>query len=141
MPMNQDFSSISGILNEKTKQQLKQSQAINVEETKRRRQKVHEENTLAENQCQNAKQFMKQVMYQVPLNQLYRVIASCMYSEDAQFCPVLVKIVDSDILKENSGKPYLLQVWNQRGEMIYERSMANPVANWNICGNKLLFME
>ena len=37
---------------------------------------------------------MNKVMYSVPLNKLYQVMASCQYNEDSEFCPVLVKIVD-----------------------------------------------
>ena len=32
---------------------------------------------------------MKKVSYQVPLNSLYKVVSSCMYEEDGNFCPVL----------------------------------------------------
>lgn len=58
---------------------------------------------------------MKQVSYQVPLNSLYRVVASCMYEEDGNFCPVLIKIISPEIMKENKNKPYLLQVWTKSG--------------------------
>lgn len=54
---------------------------------------------------------MRKVVYQVPLNKLYKIVASCLYEEGAQFCPVLVKIMDSEILKLSGGKEFLLQVW------------------------------
>ena len=84
---------------------------------------------------------MTKVRYQVPLNKLYKVVASCMYEEYASFCPVLIKIVDEQILNANKMKPYLLQVYTGMGEMIYEKSLARPVANWNISADKFVFLE
>ena len=63
---------------------------------------------LEENQFSSAKEYMRKVMYQVPLNKLYKVIASCQYEEGADFCPVLVKIVDKYILEKNDMHPFLL---------------------------------
>ena len=74
---------------------------------------------------------MQKVMYHVPLYKLYKVVASCLYEEGALFCPVLVKIIDLTVLKENEGKPFLLQVWSIKGEMVFERSLSMPPANWN----------
>ena len=51
---------------------------------------------------------MKMVMYSVPLNKLYRIMASCQFNEGADFCPVLVEIVDKTIIKINNGTRYLL---------------------------------
>lgn len=92
-------------------------------------------------QFTDAKDFMKGVMYQVPLSKLYRPIASCQFNDNKVFCPILVKIIDETILKENNGLQYLLQVWNVNGEMIFEKSLEKPVCNWNICSSRLMFME
>ena len=42
---------------------------------------------------------MDKVMYEIPLEKLYRVIASCQYEENSDFCPVLVKIISPEIRK------------------------------------------
>ena len=57
-------------------------------------EELHDKYNPADNQCRNSKDFMKKVMYYVPLDKLYKVIASCQYTENSDFCPVLVKIVD-----------------------------------------------
>jgi hypothetical protein len=67
------------------------------------------------NQCRTAKEYMQKVMYEVPLNKLYQVVASCNYNENSLFCPVLLKITDPKILGFNKDKKYLLQVWTNRG--------------------------
>ena len=36
---------------------------------------------------------------------------------------------------------YLLQVWTDKGEMIFEKPLAKRVANWNISNNKFVFQE
>ena len=41
---------------------------------------------------------MSKVRYEVELYKLYEVMASCQFKEDADFCPVLVKINNNDIL-------------------------------------------
>ena len=62
----------------------------------------HEKNTLKTNQCDNAKDYMLKIGYAVPLKKLYKVVASCLYEEGANFCPVLIRIMNEDI-KENIG--------------------------------------
>ena len=51
---------------------------------------------------------MKKVEFKVPLDQLYEIIAGCYDNEGAEYCGLLVRIVDKTILSFNSGKPYLL---------------------------------
>lgn len=60
---------------------------------------AHNRMKLSENQAKTAKDYMQQVMYSVPLNQLYKLMASCNYNENADFCPVLVRIMDPIIRK------------------------------------------
>ena len=54
---------------------------------------------------------------------------------------MLVKIIDEYILEKNEGHPFLLQVWSIKGEMIFEKRMMKPPENWNISGDKLIYME
>ena len=62
-------------------------------------QNQHEEYNLEKSQFSSAKQYMDKVMYEIPLEKLYRVIASCQYEENSDFCPVLVKIISPEIRK------------------------------------------
>ena len=82
---------------------------------------------------------MNQVMYKVPLDELYTIISSCNYNEESDFCPVLIKIENHKIIQLNKDKKYLLQVWTREGVMVFERPMEKPVCNWNISKDKLLF--
>lgn len=34
-----------------------------------------------------------------------------------------------------------MQVWTKEGEMVFEKPMQKPPANWNISGDKFLFLE
>ena len=96
-------------------------------------------NKLKNKQYKTAKDFMKGVMYQVPLNRLYKVLASCNYNEAGNFCPVLVEIIDQKILMINKGMPFLLQVWNRFGTMVFEKPLKKPIVNWNISDDKFIF--
>ena len=42
---------------------------------------------------------MQKVMYQVPLDKLYQIVASCQFNDYEDFCPVLIKIIDPNILR------------------------------------------
>ena len=104
--------------------------------------KAHKENRIENNnQSKSAKEFLSKVMYQVELHKLYEVMASCQFKEDSMFCPVMVQINHQDIIKENQDKKYLLQVWTINGDMVFEKPLDEPVANWNIQGNIFIFQE
>ena len=77
----------------------------------------------------------------MPLNELYVIMASCNYFDNQVFCPVLIRMVDPTILELNFPNQYLLQVWSNKGEMVFERAMVKPVVNWNIVEDKFLFQE
>ena len=66
---------------------------------------------------------MKMVSYSVPLNKLYRIMASCQFIEGSDFCPVLVEIKDKTIIQINNGATFLLQVWTKKGDMVFERPL------------------
>ena len=53
----------------------------------------------------------------------------------------MVKINNEDIIEQNEGKRYLLQVWSINGVMVFEKPLDKPVVNWNVSRNKLLFQE
>ena len=80
-------------------------------------------------------------MYSVPLNKLYKIMASCQYNENAEFCPVLIEVIDKKILEQDPEHPYLLQVWSNRGDMLFERGLKKPISNWNISRDKFIFQE
>jgi len=84
---------------------------------------------------------MEKVMYSVPLNKLYKVVASCQYNENSDFCPVLVKIINETVLRKNKDMKYLLQVWTNRGKMVFERPLREPISNWNISADKFVFQQ
>ena len=84
---------------------------------------------------------MNAAMYSVPLNKLYEVVASCQYNEIADFCPVLIKIVNDEIYKVEDQHRFLLQVWSKFGDMVFERKLRLPISNWNISDDKFIFQE
>ena len=88
---------------------------------------------------------MKNVKYKVPLDGLYKVVASCNYTDSCDFSPVLLRIMCQDlkgmICPDDPEKEYLLQVWTKGGEMVFEKQLADPITNWNITGTVFLFQE
>ena len=82
---------------------------------------------------------MDNVKFSVPLNKLYKVIASCNYNASNAFCPVLVEIIDKFVLKNNKGMKFLLQVWTNKGDLVFEKALKQPCCNWNLTKDKFLF--
>ena len=78
---------------------------------------------------------------QVNLSELYEIVAGCFHTEDSEFCGVLVRIVNHEVLDLNDQKPYLLQIWKREGTMLFEKSLTKPVCNWNITKDKFIFQE
>ena len=101
---------------------------------------IHRDNQLEDNQFKSAKDYMNKVMYQVPLNKLYEVMHSCQYNEKGAYCPVQLRVVN-EAIKEQIGKEFLLQVWNKRGQMLFEKQLDHPIANWNISQEWFVFQE
>ena len=75
------------------------------------------------NQFSNSKKFLREVMFKVPLNKLYELVASCQYNEESDFCPVLVRVVNEKVREIIGGKRYLLQIWDTQGRMVFERPL------------------
>ena len=46
-----------------------------------------------------------------------------------------------DIRDHYQKARYLLQVWTNKGEMIFEKPLQKSVANWNISDNIFVFQE
>ena len=83
---------------------------------------AHEKNRLENNLFSSSKELLTELQFIVPLNGLYKLISSCNYNVSNTYCPVLVQIKDEEI-KDQSGKEYLLQVWDREGQMLFERPL------------------
>lgn len=57
------------------------------------------------------------------------------------FCPVLLRIKNEKIKAQNGGLEYLLQVWSNRGMLVYEKQLSDRPSDWNISTDKFVFME
>ena len=62
--------------------------------------------------------------------------------QSGEYCPVVVQVIDEEIKKRYGvDKPFLVQVWNTSGVLVFERALHRPCANWNIVKNVFLFQE
>ena len=68
------------------------------------------------------------------------MVAACNYQNDQEFCPVLLQIKHLSIM-DDPDKPFILQVWNKKGIMLYEKLLEHPVCNWGISENKFMWQE
>ena len=75
----------------------------------------------------------------MPLEELYEIIAGCNDTEGANFCGVLVKVVDENIKNFNGGMDFLLQVWKLGGTLVFEKALEKEPCYWNMTSDKFLF--
>ena len=75
------------------------------------------------------------------LNELYQIVAGCFHTEGSDFCGVLVRIVDDNILALNNGRRYLLQIWKRGGLMLFEKALSTQICNWNVTRDKFIFQK
>ena len=75
----------------------------------------------------NVKDYIKKIKFNVPMHKIYKICDSCNYNIENDFCPILVKLGDqmkalnNDHTLKTKLREYLLQVWDKKGRMVYER--------------------
>ncbi|CDW88225.1 UNKNOWN [Stylonychia lemnae] len=75
-----------------------------------------------------ADDYFRDVSYYIDLQNLYKIVDTCYYSEQMQNIPVLVQIMQEKVRKAFGGAEYLLQVWKK-------------IKVWNVTFDYLLFIE
>lgn len=103
--------------------------------------KEKHKNKLQNTQFDTTTEYIDKLRFSIPLDKLYSVKDSCLYNSASAFCPVLVKIGDK-LLKDQQNEithPYLLQVWTVSGKLVFERHLTEPLFEWNMHGNYLVF--
>ena len=115
-----------------------------------KREKARKENSLeAFLGISDALGYIGKLKFDVSLSDLYTVIDSCNYNDDNFWTPVILKVGE---MMQETGKTkkfqvktkltkFLLQVWDKKGRMVYERQLLQPVRNWGIFGDIFIFVE
>ena len=67
---------------------------------------------------QNSELFLEAVKKDAPLDKLFKVVLDCYRDQNLLMCPLLVEVVDPELMKFYGGK-YLIQVWNDEGNMVF----------------------
>ena len=50
----------------------------------------------------------------------------------------MLKMKKEEIM-DDPDFPYLLQVWDTEGKLLFERQLPQPVTNWNISDDKFMW--
>jgi hypothetical protein len=79
-----------------------------------------------------SKTFLESIKKNFDLKDKYHVIRTYKSDQYHQLCPLLVEIKDKQVLDKLNGPKYLLQVWNQKGELCFERKLKHPVLEAHI---------
>ena len=100
-----------------------------------KREKARNENNIKSYlEINKAVGYLQKIKFDVELDAIYKVIDSCSYNSSNFWCPIILKV--GEMLRENTNikqfkkeefqlknklKNFLLQVWDKKGRMIYER--------------------
>ena len=88
----------------------------------------------------NSSDLLKQMSFRVDISKLYSVCASqSCNSANPQFA-VQLKVNDLSLIEHYGGR-YLVQLWNNNREIVYQRVRNEPVTNRNLIDNWLIFQE
>ena len=78
-------------------------------------------------------------------NGLYSLVQSCITSKNQKYAPVLIEIVNEDLLvlenPQNERIKYLLQVWNSDGKKVYERRLKDIPRYWGMFEDIFIYLE
>ena len=78
---------------------------------------------LTDYQNSTAKDFLDQVTYSVPTKGLYKVKMQRTGYRGSKYQAVLLEIVDEKLKQLYDNSTHLLQVWNNSGDMVYQRKI------------------
>jgi len=80
----------------------------------------------------NATDFLNAVKKDIPLTELYTVVKTCSTNEKNNLVAVLKQIGDKLAREAFIGFKYLLEIWNRKGELIYQRQLKHQVRSWSL---------
>eukprot|EP00347_Sterkiella_histriomuscorum_P016371 403353446 len=86
----------------------------------------------------NPKTFLQNVSFEVNMSKLLKVVDFVYYNASHQQIPILVEIVSLD-LKTHYQAEYLLQIWNNKGKMLYEKPLKRKPLTMNNFENIVVF--
>eukprot|EP00347_Sterkiella_histriomuscorum_P010355 403376619 len=81
-------------------------------------------------QC-NPKQFLKNIQYNVEIQNLVKIVKTCYYHENMDFCAIIAEVVDEKVRK-TLGERFILQVYNRKGKIVYQRYIKYDLISWGI---------
>lgn len=99
-------------------------------------------------EIERSKDYLEHLSFQVNLDRLYVLEDTCKYNKNSCFAPILLRIVDEELLnlesnKNKDGVPYkyLLQIWSNTGVLFFERKMVKRPAQWSMSSKIFLLKE
>ena len=87
---------------------------------------------------ENSTALLKNMSFNVDISKLYSVVGSVCNNQANHFCPVQLRINDLT-LAEHYGGPYLIQLWTNKQELVYQRVRNQPLLNRNLVNNYFIF--
>ena len=78
--------------------------------------------------------------FNVDISKLYSVLTSACNNQANRYCPVQLCVNDLSLI-EHYGGQYLIQLWSDNKELVYQRVRSQPLANRNLIDNYFIFQE
>lgn len=85
---------------------------------------------------QTAESFLKDISYQIDLDNLYELKRTSFYHSRMQYVAVVLQIQDKMLRTIFKGR-YLLQVWKKGGQKVFQKILNSEIEHW-VCYNDTL---
>ena len=93
-----------------------------------RRKQMRKDFSAAKFETEDSKKYLKQMTFDVPLDNLYSLVDTCHSNRFCEFAPVVFKVECQNFIEayctvNNQKYDYLLQVWTKFGQLYFERKL------------------
>ena len=101
---------------------------------------------------QTADSFISTVQFKIAVDSIYEISDYVLNDMDQKILPVLLYIKDETILRKETRLPkgspitdgcfrYIIEVWRNDGELLYERNLRHPPLGWSCSDNMFFYYE
>ena len=83
---------------------------------------------------------LQSMSFNVDTALLYEIEKTCVLSQANRYCPILLQVNDKDLVKEYGGE-YVIQVWSDEKQLLYEKVRESTIYSWSLINNFFVFRD
>ena len=83
---------------------------------------------------------LQSMSFNVDTALLYEIEKTCVLSQANRYCPILLQVNDKELVKEYGGE-YVIQVWSDEKQLLYEKVRESTIYSWSLINNFFVFRD